>query len=54
MQLQSQPTQPSNETGKLETHVPVGGTDPDFVLKLSAAPRICAIPVLGRFLPQCK
>src|SRR5690625_561016 len=34
--------------------IPVGGTDPDFVSRDGSKPAVCAIPVLGRMLPQCR
>lgn len=33
---------------------PVGGVDPDFVVVESNKPAICAVPVVGKMLPQCK
>lgn len=33
---------------------PVGGADPDFVSFERSKPLVCAIPVLGKILPQCK
>lgn len=32
---------------------PVGGLDPDFVVG-SAKPKVCSLPFVGKFLPQCK
>lgn len=33
---------------------PVGGTDPDFVSRDSSKSPVCAIPLLGKVLPQCR
>lgn len=32
----------------------VGGADPDFVALESSKPAICAVPMLGKMLSQCK
>ena len=44
---------PNDPVSRLDVF-PVGGTDPDFVSRDSGKPAVCAIPVLGRMLPQCR
>lgn len=39
---------------QLLANFPVGGADPDFALEGSTRPKICALPVVGKLLPQCK
>lgn len=34
--------------------LPVGGTDPDFVSRERGRSAVCAVPVLGKMLPQCR
>ena len=47
----STPLTPSQQ---LLANFPVGGADPDFAVEGSTRPKICALPVVGKMLPQCK
>ena len=38
----------------LTSEFPVGGADPDLVAPESSKPAICAVPMLGKMLSQCK
>lgn len=42
------------DTQHILANFPVGGADPDFVVTKSAKPKFCAVPVVGKLLPQCK
>lgn len=42
------------ETQHILADFPVGGADPDFVVTESAKSKLCAVPVVGKLLPQCK
>ncbi|TQL72883.1 hypothetical protein FB556_1553 [Enteractinococcus coprophilus] len=39
---------------QLLANFPVGGADPDFAIEGSTRPKICALPVVGKLLPQCR
>lgn len=44
----------SEATANILANFPVGGADPDFVVTEFARPAICAVPFVGKRLPQCK
>lgn len=54
------PNYPATPTNVVKTpaHIlsnfPVGGADPDFVVLEASRSAICAVPMLGKMLPQCK
>lgn len=41
-------------TSHILSGFPVGGADPDFVALETTKPAICAVPMLGKMLSQCK
>lgn len=45
---------PATVAQRLLADFPVGGADPDFALVVSAKPKICALPLVGKMLPQCR
>lgn len=45
---------PLTPSQQLLANFPVGGADPDFAVEGSVRPKICALPVVGKLLPQCK
>ncbi len=47
-------TTPLTPSQQLLANFPVGGSDPDFAVQPSTKPKICALPVVGKLLPQCK
>lgn len=58
--MTASPSFPGTSSNGIETtpHImsdfPVGGADPDFVTLETTKPAICAVPVLGKMLSQCK
>lgn len=50
----SQPTAHIVDAQHILANFPVGGADPDFVITESTKPKICAVPIVGSLLPQCK